>query len=437
MTRTDGAPLRERISYFAWQPVDVAPLARFRVALGLLLAVGTIRLLSKGFVASAFARPKFFFPPWPFEAVLRVPSLPVLYTLYAMQVILALALAAGVCVRVTAAALALTFTYCHFLDLTNYLNHYWLVTLLSVLFAFIPADGRWTWRRNRRDALAVPRWQLELFRMQIACVYIFAGLAKLNADWMLRAMPMRVWLAANTDLALVGPLLAAPWVAHAASYFGAFYDLTIPLWLRWQRTKPVALFAVVFFHLVTAALFNIGMFPFYMIGASLLFVGQGDGQRHPPIPRTRTSRLGFKLAALYLALAVTSPLRCFLYGGNPQWHEQGYRFAWRVMLMEKMGSAEFRVVNRATRREALVRLRDYLTPQQEKAMATQPDMILAFAHHLAAEARARGEDVAVFADVWVTLNGRPAARLVDPTTDLARERDGFTPKRWILPAPTP
>ena len=45
-------------------------------------------------------------------------------------------------------------------------------------------------------------------------------------------------------------------------------------------------------------------------------------------------------------------------------------------------------------------------------MATQPDMILAFAHHLAREERDRGRDVAVFADAWVVLNGRPAQRLV-------------------------
>ena len=39
-------------------------------------------------------------------------------------------------------------------------------------------------------------------------VYVFAGLAKLNADWLLDAQPLRIWLAARSDLPIVGPLLA-------------------------------------------------------------------------------------------------------------------------------------------------------------------------------------------------------------------------------------
>ena len=54
-------------------------------------------------------------------------------------------------------------------------------------------------------------------------------------------------------------------------------------------------------------------------------------------------------------------------------------------------------------------------------MATQPDMIADYARHLAAEARRAGHrDVEVRADVYVSLNGRPSRRFVDPDADLAR-----------------
>ena len=68
-------------------------------------------------------------------------------------------------------------------------------------------------------------------------------------------------------------------------------------------------------------------------------------------------------------------------------------------------------------------------------MTTQPDLILATAHFIRDDYAAAGLDVEVRADVFVSLNGRPYARLIDPETDLARERQGIGAKRWILPRP--
>jgi len=42
----------------------------------------------------------------------------------------------------------------------------------------------------------------------------------------------------------------------------------------------------------------------------------------------------------------------------------------------------------------------------------------------------------VYADVMVSLNARPAARLIDPEVDLAQVDDGLAVATWILPAPT-
>ena len=403
--------------------VDAGGLVAFRVVFGLLLAIGTLRLLQKGFVHDAFVVPHVFFAPWPFEGVLRPLPGAAMYGVYFALVGLAIAIAAGVLTRLAAALFCALFTYAHFVDLTNYLNHYWLVTLVTGILAIIGV---------RRDV--APAWHYALLRFQFGVVYVFAGIAKLGGDWLFRAQPMKIWLAANTDVPLIGPLLGATWVAYAASFVSCFYDLTVPFWLSWRRSRPFAFAAVVFFHLLTARLFNIGMFPYFMMAGSLLFL-------EPSWPRRRKlavdgqeplSRATLAALAIYAAVQLLVPLRAHLYRGNGMWHEQGYRFSWNVMRMEKMGSAEFAVVDRATGVRKLVRVRDHLSAWQEKAMATQPDLILAFAHQLA---RSEGRDVAVYADVFVVLNGRPAARLIDPNVDLARVRDGLGPKAWVLPAP--
>jgi hypothetical protein len=436
---------RKQLRLLLEKDVDVAVLALFRFLFGCLLAFGSARLLAKGYVRQAFAVPHFFFPPWPFETLWRPLPLWGMHAVYALQIVSALAIALGIRVRVFAAVFCVLFTYAHFVDLTNYLNHYWLVSLLTGLLVFIPADGALALWPSANASATVPSWYVWLFRVQLACVYFFAGLAKLNTDWLFHAMPMRIWLAANTDLPVLGALFRYPETAYVASAFGAAYDLTVPLWLLLRRTRALAYLAVVFFHLLTAQLFNIGMFPYFMIAGSVVFLEPKSIRTwlkrvvperflaSAPAKPSAPSRYALITAAVYCATQILIPLRGHLYSGNLQWHEQGYRFGWRVMLMEKMGSAEFRMVDSQTKVVSMVRVRDYLTPQQEKAMSTQPDMLLQFAHHLHEEQARKGHDVAVYADVYVTLNGRPARHLLDPAVDLAKVEDGFGSKHWIMP----
>jgi len=106
------------------------------------------------------------------------------------------------------------------------------------------------------------------------------------------------------------------------------------------------------------------------------------------------------------------------------------------MLIEKSGELELTVVDGEGRR-SIVEPRDYLTPFQARMTSTQPDMILELAHIVARDrAATTGGPVRVYADAAVSLNGRMRSRLVDPTIDLAAEKDGLAPKRWILPSPT-
>jgi hypothetical protein len=142
------------------------------------------------------------------------------------------------------------------------------------------------------------------------------------------------------------------------------------------------------------------------------------------------------LVLVLLAAQAVLPLRSLLYPGQLLWSEQGFRFSFNVMLMEKDGSAEFRVRDPDSGRTFLVEPTELLTRYQARMMATQPDMILQTARALADLFRGRGvARPEVRADVFVSLNGRPSARFIDPQVDLARQRDGLGAQPWILPAP--
>ena len=131
------------------------------------------------------------------------------------------------------------------------------------------------------------------------------------------------------------------------------------------------------------------------------------------------SRAVLVALALFAAAQVALPLRHWAYPGNVRWNEDGYRFAWRVMLTEKAGQVRFRVVDAATGDVWVEYPESYLTPLQAERMAYQPDMILATAHIVAETWQGRVREVQVRADAFVSVNGRRAARLVDPDVDLA------------------
>ena len=426
-------------------PVDAASLIAFRVLFGLLMFGAILRTWQKGIVSHAFVEPTYFFPYYGF-AWIRSPGF-YGYWLYGALAVLALGIALGLYTRVAAALFCLLFTYAHFVDVTNYLNHYYLVTLLTGLLAVVPlheALGPSSLRETPsfatlRRALA-PTWVLWLFRFQFGAAYFFGGVSKLKHDWLFLAQPLRTWLPANTDVPLIGSLFRQTWTAYAFSWLGAVYDLTITFALLYRRTRPYAYLAVVFFHLMTARLFQIGLFPYLMIVGSLLFLAPEWPRRLLRLAPASSTRASFPWGpwqyvplSLYVLVQVLMPLRHWLYPGSVVWTEQGYRFSWNVMLIEKTGTARFRIVDRSTGQSRTVSPRSLLTRWQNKAMATQPDMILAFAHELAERAQAEGRDVAVFADVFVVLNGRAPQRLVDPNVDLSREQEGFGNKRWILP----
>ncbi|ATB49261.1 HTTM domain-containing protein [Corallococcus macrosporus] len=464
---TEVAPGARSASARLWQallaPRDLAALVAFRVALGLLVTVSAVRFLAYGWVDVLFTGPRFHFTYWGFGWVPALPA-PWMHAVFAALAVLGLCMAAGLFYRVAVALLFVTFTYVQLVDVSNYLNHYYLVSLLLGLMLFVPAHRGFSvdaWRTPALRSDWLPAWCTWLLRFQVGVVYVFAGLAKLTSDWLVHAQPLNIWLSARTSLPVVGPLLAERWVAYAAAWSGFLFDTFIVACLLTRKLRPFAYVVVIGFHAATSALFPIGMFPVIMVTGALVFFEPSWPRRLFQGLRTRFARVaaaaeppaepasplapgapGWKaraalgLAVAYAVVQVAVPLRTHLYGGNVLWHEQGMRFSWRVMAREKNGSVTFIVRDPASDREWHVTPTQYLTRLQEREMSVQPDLILQLARHIARDFEARGKGrVQVHVDALVSLNGRPAERLVDPDVDLAQEVDGLAPKRWIRPAP--
>lgn len=454
-------------SWKNWQkPILINPLITFRFLFGMLMAVGAIRFMLSDWIQKLYVEPTFFFKFYGFEWV-TVPSETGCYILYLLIAISALGIALGAFYRLSAIVFFVTFTYSELLDATNYLNHYYLVILLSFLLIFLPAHKKYSvdvWRKPAIKTDKVPAWTIYIIIFQLCCVYFFAGLAKLNSDWLFRAMPMAIWLPERTHIPILGYFFQFKETAYIFSYFGAFYDLTIWLFLLNRKTRPLAYVAVVVFHVLTKVLFNIGLFPMIMMTSTLIFFsGTWHEKLHlfltsllTPLPKEKRIALEagkfvplfFKreirgevnrkivkyFLATYMLIQLLLPFRYLLYPNHLFWSEEGYRFSWRVMLVEKHGLATFTVADSETQRKSEIVNGDYLTLFQEKQMAIQPDFILQFAHFLAKEYEEKHGFVnpIVTVDAHVAMNGRISQQFIKSDVNLAEIKDGFLPKKWVI-----
>ena len=155
----------------------------------------------------------------------------------------------------------------------------------------------------------------------------------------------------------------------------------------------------------------------------------------PRVAPVRRSPVFVALAAVWIAVQLALPLRHLGYSGDHRWTGQGYRFAWNVLLVEKSGSVTFLVREPSSGRRWVADPTELYTRNQLRVMATEPDLIHQAAIAIAADERTRGHDVEVRVDAWVSLNARPAARLIDPTVDLARRTPRPLVRRLDPPRP--
>jgi hypothetical protein len=233
--------------------------------------------------------------------------------------------------------------------------------------------------------------------------------------------------------------------------------LVVPL-LLWRRTRPFAFVAAVLFNLINSVIFDIGIFPWLMLGALLIYFppdlvrrfarafmspgepvpGASEASAEPGPPLFASQKIVVGLLAAYLAVQIFLPLRHYLYPGNVSWTEEGHNFAWHMKLRTKDGDAVFTVTHPQSGQTWTINPEDYLKSHQVTKMATKPELVLQFGQHLAEEKRLEGYDnVEVRARVMVSLNGREPQLLIDPNVDLAKEKISLFPTRWIMPLTTP
>jgi vitamin K-dependent gamma-carboxylase len=433
----------EELCARAFTRVDIAWLAYFRVAFGTLMLYEMWRFWEADWVGRNLVEPSFHFTYVGFEWVRPLSEHSMRLVVPALGLCAAL-IALGLVYRLAALSFFVGFSFLFLLEKGRYLNHFYLIGLVGFLLVFMPADRAFslrTWRRPRQAWSTVPAWMLLLLRTQIGIVYVYGGIAKLNGDW-LRGQPLGIWLAERPDLPVIGRFANEPWLAWFMSYAGLAFDLLIVPMLLVRRTRAVALLACLVFHVTNAELFRIGVFPWFMLAATLLFCPptwprriwpRAFGSAVETVRPATASPAALSLVAGYVVIQGLLPLRHWLYPGVTAWTQEAERFSWRMRLNHSRGVVTFYAID-GTGYRMTIHPREFLTARQVLDMGAQPDMILQAAHVIAKRLREQGHgEVQVRCVAHASLNGRPPQLLIDPSVDLVAEPLSLRPARFILP----
>lgn len=428
--------------------IDAASFAVFRMAIGLMLFYDAERKGLRFFAPNAerdFSFRYEYFHWLPEDAAWAYPLQLVWLTLSVM-------IAAGLFYRLSCILVTVLLVYGFLLGQEYYLNHYYLLIIVTTMMCVIPMHRTWS-----VDAVLFPwpteqgtmrRLNLTMMKAQVEIVLIYAGLVKLNWDW-LRMEPIRSWLVERSDAVWYGVI----WQTEAGLVLGSFGPVVLHLvgapLLLWRRTRLPVFVLYVVFHVTNHFIFSIGIFPWMTIALTTLFfapdwprvflrragfpglaaVQQAGSEPPTPLTITLGARCLSVFALLWLNSQALLPLRHFLIEGQARWTDEGHRFSWRMKLLDRMatdpvmmvylpGRGEIRMPNDTSR----------LSERQRRKYRRDAGMLRRYAIQLADSYRTPDDpDEEIRVHVWVMkgVNNRRLHPFIDPAVDLVTARYRF------------
>jgi hypothetical protein len=430
---------------FIFKPIDHIQISIWRILFGLVLFFESIGSNLVGWTRQVFIDPpQFTFNFIGFEWLQPLPGNG-MYVYFYVMAVLAICITIGYRYRLTMILFTIAWAGVYFMHKTSYNNHHYLMLILCIMMCFTPAHANLS--MDARQGRFGPYSTLPaIFRLQyvvlILVVYVYASVAKLYPDWTTGEVSKILYTKLQDNI-LVGWFFRWDPSFAIMAWAGILYDLLIIPMLLYRRTRVLAFFLSLFFHLFNSITLQIGTFPYMMIGASVLFFSPERVRRffrqpewsdeHGLIPLSdrRKSIVYFSFIAFVL-VQIALPLRHHLIPGDVLWTEEGHRLSWRMMLRSKQGNIHFTIKDKDG--ELISHdARDHLSKKQYRTMATHPDFIWQYVQYLK---ESYGSDIEVYVISWVRVNGRDAEPIIDPDVNMAKAKwHIFGHESWVLNHP--
>ena len=434
------------LNKFLFKHIDNSALIVFRIIFGLLCFLESVGAIFTGWVRRTLIEPEFTFSFIGFEWLQPLPG-NWMYVYYVIMGICGLLIMVGYKYRISIITFTMLWASTYFMQKASYNNHYYLLILLSIIMALQPANAYASIDAKLNPKIkrtSMPSWCKWVFVLQLFILYTYASIAKLYPDWLDLTVP-KLLMASKANYPIIGGYLQNSFMPYLIAYGGILFDgLIIPL-LLFKSTRKYAFFASIFFHLFNSIVFQVGVFPYLSLAFSLFFfepetIRNIFLKKKPVYDKTEVIIPDYKtlllaLGSIYFIIQIALPLRHHFIEDDVLWTEEGHRLSWRMMLRSKSSNASYKVIDKKTKKTQFINLNDYLTKKQTRLASTKPDVIWQFAQYLKQDFKSKGQDISVFVDCMVSVNGKPHKRLIDPNMDIANVKwEPFKHSNWLLPS---
>ncbi|WP_412986565.1 HTTM domain-containing protein [Pontimicrobium sp. IMCC45349] len=429
-----------------FKQIDNSALIVFRVFFGLLIIFESFGAILTGWVKRVLVEPEFTFSFISFDWLQPLPGIG-MYIYFAIMGVFGFGIMLGYKYRFSIIGFTVMWTFVYLMQKSSYNNHYYLLVFLSLFMAIMPANRYYSIDAKQNPSIvkySMPQWCSLLFIVQMGIVYTYASVAKWYPDW-IDTTAIELFMKGKKDYVLIGDFLQTKWLHYVLAYSGILFDLLVVPLLLYKPTRKLAFVASVFFHLFNSIVFQIGIFPYMSLALCMfffepktirnIFLKQKPLYNKQDVIIPNTSKLGITVFVIYFTIHILLPLRHWVIKDDVLWTEEGHRLSWRMMLRVKSGYANYKVVNKETGQTIPVKLSDFLTRKQINIASTKPDVIWQFSQYLKSKFKEEGQDVEVYVDCFIKVNGRPFQQLINPEIDLASVKwDAFKHSDWILPS---
>ncbi len=435
------------LNRFVFKKIDNSALIVFRILFGLLIACECYGAIITGWIKNTLINPKFTFNFIGFDWLQPLPGYGMYFYFFIMGTC-GICIALGYRYRFSIISFTLLWTGVYLMQKTSYNNHYYLLILISCFMCFFPANTAYSFDAKNNPSIKANgmyngiKW---LVILQLFIVYTYASIAKIYGDWLDLSI-IKILMSNKKEYFIIGNLLQNDLAHHIIAYFGIAFDLLVVPALLYKPTRKIAFVLSIFFHLFNSVVFQIGIFPFLSLAFIVfffepetirnLFFKQKEAFQPTVLKIPSYHKIALSVGLIYISIQLVLPIRHYFFKDDVLWTEEGHRMSWRMMLRSRSGTVQFKVVDKATKIETLIKPEAYLSQKQSRRIATYPDFIWQFAQRLKKDYASNGQDVAVFAtNSKVSVNGKPAIAFINPKTDLANEKwSHFKHHEWILPS---
>jgi len=431
---------------FLFKQIDNSALIVFRMFFGALICLESFGAIVTGWITRTLVEPQFTFNFIGFDWLQPLPG-PWMYIYYAVMGIFGIFVMIGYKYRLSILSFTILWAGVYFMQKSSYNNHYYFLMILSAAMIVMPANKFASVDAKLNPEIksdSMPNWCKLYFVFQLFILYSFASIAKMYPDWIDLTVP-KLLMQGKQHYFLVGDLLQYKAVHYFIAYGGILFDgLIIPL-LLWKPTRKIAFFASIFFHLFNSIIFQVGIFPYLSLTFAVfffepkyirnLFLKKKPLYDSNEIITPNYAPVFKTVFIIYFIVQIALPLRHHFIEDDVLWTEEGHRMSWRMMLRSKSGYTTFTVVDKATNKSTRINFDDYLSKKQKKSVSSKPDVMWQFAQRLKKEYAKKEIDIEVFVQAYVSINGKPSKRLIDPKVDLTNVKwNPFKHHAWILPS---